>query len=322
MNNNVEQTNIFSLFGIEDEYAEKKKREEQERLEKQAEAAKQAEELKKKSGSSSSTKSSSAGDTFEINDQTTIYFYTEVISVTDYFTLEELTNGLAKKNKETGEKEFRKIKENDLKNRLKKDYPVLETGAQLVYIKKKNVVSVILQAKKKGLSVNDESKESHTGPLLSFHKIPFNILREFISISKYYSDEYSTEFHADIYFDLDTQEFFMDIPKQTVHHLWVEVTEDPIDTALKTLEKRCVKCMEIHSHHQMSPSPSLQDDESERAPILYAIVGRLDKFFPEITVRTFNIESGLHIKLNPWSIFENPFSIMDTQHDLHVVEVV
>lgn len=53
------------------------------------------------------------------------------------------------KNKDK-EVEYRKITENDVKNRIKKDYPVIEAGAQLVYMKKKNIVSIVLQAKKKG----------------------------------------------------------------------------------------------------------------------------------------------------------------------------
>lgn len=309
-NNNLEQTDIFSLFGIKDEHAEKLQKEEEERLKRQAEVAKQMEEAKKNTSAPTSKK-----DEFEVNAETTIYFYTEVIDINDYFTSEELENGLEKK--KDGEIVYAKITENDVKNRLKKDLPVIEAGAQLVYMKKKNIVSIVLQAKKKG---NNEG--SHMDSSFSNRRIPFEILKEFISISQYFSEKYGTEVHGDIYLKKDTNKFVLDIPKQQAHQLWVEVTESPLETAEKVLEGNYIKCMEIHSHHSMSPFPSSQDDESERAPILYAIVGRIDKFFPEITVRTFDINNDQHIKLDAAKIFEYPFSSVSTNYDLNVVEVV
>ncbi|WP_078557256.1 hypothetical protein [Bacillus alkalicellulosilyticus] len=235
----IEQTNIFSLFGIEDEYEVKKKKEEEERMKKIAEMKKKAEENK---SSSSATK---PADTFEINENTTVYFYTEVIAVTDYFTVEELVNGLPTKKKDSDEIEYKKITEAEVKKRLKKDYPVLETGASLVYIKKKNIISIILQAKKKGMNVNCTKESSDS--LRTFRKIPFQLLQEFISISKKFSVEHGTEVHADIFYDIEQESFFMDVPEQIAQALFVEVTEPLEVTALKTIERKCVKVMEIHS---------------------------------------------------------------------------
>ena len=79
--------------------------------------------------------------------------------------------------------------------------------------------------------------------------------------------------------------------------------------------------MEIHSHHTMQPYPSQQDNESERGPLLYAIVGNIDKFFPDITVRTFDMTNQKHIELDAWKLFENPFLMDAVAHDLSVVEV-
>lgn len=311
--NNLQQTDIFSLFDIEDPYAIKKKKEEEERMKKQAELAKQLEESKNNSTAKA------AAETFEVNSDTIIYFYTEQIDINDYFSTEELEMGIPRKNKEK-EVEYKPITKADVKNRLKKDLPVLEAGAELVYIKKKNIVSVILQAKKKG---NNSRKESDKDSFaVSKRRIPFSLLKDFIAISKRFSDEYGTEVHADIFYDRDTDSFFMDIPKQQAHPLWVEVTETAIEAAEKALEGSYIKCMEIHSHHTMPPIPSLQDNASERAPILYAIVGRIDKFFPELTVRTFDIYSGRHINLDLWSIFEYPFTEVNSNYDLSVVEVI
>lgn len=302
----VEQTDIFSLFGIKDEYAEKKKKEEEERM-------KKLEESKKKANTSSKD---AKMEQFEVNADTTIYFYTEVIDINDYFSTEELEYGIAKKNKKK-EVEYKKITEQDVKNRLKKDYPVIEAGAQLVYLKKKNIVSIVLQAKKKG-----NVEESKLDSSVSLKRIPFALLRDFISISKFFSDRYGTEVHADIFLDKDSDTFFMDIPKQNAHEYWVEVTETPLESAEKALKGNYIKCMEIHSHHSMAPIPSSQDDESERAPILYAIVGNIDRFFPDITVRTFDLKNSQHIELDVWRIFEYPFSQVNPAYDLDVVEVI
>lgn len=220
------------------------------------------------------------------------------------------------KNKDK-EVEYRKITENDVKNRIKKDYPVIEAGAQLVYMKKKNIVSIVLQAKKKG-NFEEYKKDSS----VSSRRIPFELLSEFISIARYFSDRYGTEVHADIFLEKHTNRFVMDIPKQQAHKLWVEVTETLLETAEKSLEGNYIKCMEIHSHHSMPPIPSSQDDKSERAPILYAIVGNINNFFPDITVRTFDFKKREHVKLNAWSIFEYPFSNVSSYYDLSVVEVV
>lgn len=45
------------------------------------------------------------------------------------------------------------------------------------------------------------------------------------------------------------------------------------------MQSIAMKVMEIHSHHRFSAEPSDLDDQSERAPILYAIVGRIEDVF-------------------------------------------
>lgn len=318
----IEQTDIFSLFGIEDEYAEKKKREEEEMKKKIAEAQKRAADTKK--SISSSTTSSGGGDKFEVNEQTTIKHFGQEIAITDYFTVEELTEGIPTQ-KKAGETEMKKVDEEALRKRMENDFAELVSGmTTMVYIKKKNIVLPILQAKKKGANLeNGNGEESKDSSFVVNRKIPFSLLTEFISISKHFSDENGTEVHADIYFDFDSKDFFMMIPEQIVHKYWAERTEDALTTAIKLEDKRYAKVMEIHSHHTMSPFPSSQDDESERSPILYAIVGNIDHFFPSITCRTFNKERATHIPIDPWLVFENPFVHVPSQkYDLSVVEVV
>ena len=111
----IEQTDMFSLFGIEDEYAEQKRREEEEMKKKVAEAQKKAAGTQKTSSSTSN--SASSGDKFEVNDLTTIKYFGQELPITDYFTVEELTEGVPTKKKE-GEVEIKKVDDEMLRNRM------------------------------------------------------------------------------------------------------------------------------------------------------------------------------------------------------------
>ena len=43
--------------------------------------------------------------------------------------------------------------------------------------------------------------------------------------------------------------------------------------------------MDIHSHNSMKAVFSAIDDQDERSTRLYLVIGRLDRFFPEISAR-------------------------------------
>jgi hypothetical protein len=277
----------------------------------------------KKAGSKVPAKTSTKndiGDKFELNPDTVInYAGHPPIPVTRYFTVEEITNGIERKQK--GEIVKVKIEEKDLIKKLNEDFaeliPKLTT---LVYCKKENMVVPVLKAREKGVEI-DSKESSPEGSFSSPKRIPFRLLADFIAIAKQFSDEHQSEIHADIYYDYDEDNFFMDFPKQIVHTLWVNPIEEPVETAMKFMGRRYRKVMEIHSHHRMAPIPSSTDNASERAPILYAIVGRIDDFFPSISVRTFNPNKQEHIPLSPWQIFEYPFAQAAAEYDLSGVEV-
>jgi hypothetical protein len=316
-----EQPTIFSMFGIEDEVETKKVE-----LAKAAEARVKAMDLAPIGKSSSPTPSKPAEpnkDVFKVDANTNIRYAASDISVCNYFSLEELENGLPTKKKDGEGDGFRAITENDLRKKLEDDFPELVQGfTTLVYVEKKNIIVPMLTAKKKG-NVDCMGTSTSVEVSLSNQKIPFPILADFIVLAKDFSDRFGTEVHADIYFDLEVQEFFMDIPKQTVNPVLVTITEPAEETAIRLIDRRYMKVMEIHSHHRMSAKPSHIDDLNERAPILYAIVGRIDQLFPEITVRTFDKKTGKHIPLEPAHIFDNPtfYDYSTFLYDASVVEV-
>jgi hypothetical protein len=326
----LNQTDIFSMFNIEDEV--ETKRIEAEKAAKVAQEArtKAMENFKanvEKSGNASKP-AADKKDPFKVTVGTIIRYAGEERPVTSYFSIEQLENGLATKKKDSEEIEYKPISENDLRKKLEDDYPELVANfTSLVYIEKKDIIVPVLQAKKKGN--NDCIIESSRILEDSFYttankkKIPFHLLAEFLVIAKDFAKTFGTEVHGDIYLDIDSNEFFMDIPKQRVNPVLVEITETPLETALKFIEKRYVKVMEIHSHHYMSPTPSSIDDANERSQILYAIVGRLNKLFPEITLRTFDKATQQHITLEPSKVFDEQDFQCEIRYiyDTSVVEV-
>lgn len=145
-NSNVEQTNIFSLFDLPDEVAEKKLQEEEARKKRQEEIQKRAMEAKDKTSSTPSNSGKKREEPFEVNQETFIYHLGERISILNYFSDDELENGLYQKKEE----KYSKIKGDDVRKRLEKDYPDLVAAyTDMVYIKQKNMVMAVPKAKKK-----------------------------------------------------------------------------------------------------------------------------------------------------------------------------
>lgn len=321
----MKQTDIFSMFGIEDEVAIKKQKEEEERKKRLEEAQNRLQELKKANSEGDTSKSIPTAkkeikDTFEVNFDTFIYHLGEQIAITDYFSTEEIENGIPKKAK-NDEVTYEKINGEEVRKRLEKDFPdLIAAYTEMVYIKKKNMVMAIPKAKKKGLT--DCRKELSSESSFSNLKIPFSILKDFITLAKEFSEQFGVELHGDIYVNLATGEFFLDIPKQVTSSILVEPIEEAYSIALRLMDVPFKKVMEIHSHHRMRAIPSSIDDDSERQTgMLYAIVGCIDNFFPEITLRIFEPTIQKHISLNPLTVFESPF-MEPTNYDTSMVEVL
>ena len=67
-----------------------------------------------------------------------------------------------------------------------------------------------------------------------------------------------------------------------------------------------VHVMDIHSHNTMKASFSAIDDADEKATRIYAVIGRLDKYLPDITARIS--VGGKFVEIPPSSVFEYPFN--------------
>ena len=136
--------------------------------------------------------------------------------------------------------------------------------------------------------------------------IPYELIREIITLFRHLCATGSfggvKEALAYIYWDKEMQRFFTYIPQQKVTATSVEeiVVEDYLyDTS------RFIHYADIHSHNTMAAVFSKTDDADEQGNRLYIVVGRLDQFYPEITVRICNV--GTFWPVAPESVMECPY---------------
>ncbi len=104
---------------------------------------------------------------------------------------------------------------------------------------------------------------------------------------------------AHIFWDKQEEKFVAHIPKQRVTkaHIDADLTQEDLP------EDRYLHYIDIHSHNSMEAKFSRVDDEDERATRIYIVVGRLDKFFPDITVRMSC--GGSYLTLPPGCVLES-----------------
>ena len=128
-----------------------------------------------------------------------------------------------------------------------------------------------------------EFSEVRAGFRPALPRIPQELLRAIIGFFRSQM-ELGAEFEAlvRIYWDRKDQKFIPFVPKQRVtkDSVTVRLTDEdlPDDT-------RYLYYADIHSHNSMKAVFSAIDDMDERGTRLYLVIGRLDRFFPEISAR-------------------------------------
>ena len=161
-----------------------------------------------------------------------------------------------------------------------------------------------------GLEVEEYAPEQfETGARLKLRKIDWAILQRFVSDARYYSDRFGTELHAEVYWNIGTDQYELLVPKQ------IATRSRVIPARNDFVDENRIKVMEIHSHHVWEARPSAEDDAHERSPILYAIVGKVNDLFPDLSVRT--CLNGCHIPLRICDVFESPFDGANHEHLPH-----
>ena len=128
-----------------------------------------------------------------------------------------------------------------------------------------------------------EFSEVRAGFRPALPRIPQELLRSIIGFFRSQMES-GTEFEAlvRIYWDRKEQKFVPFVPKQRVtkDRVTVRLTDEDLPD-----EQRYLYYADIHSHNSMKAVFSAIDDMDERGTRLYLVIGRLDRFFPEISAR-------------------------------------
>ena len=130
--------------------------------------------------------------------------------------------------------------------------------------------------------------------------VPKELVAQIVSFFRSYMDGRSEfEALAHIFWDRQEQGFVVRVPKQTVTRTHIDA-----DLSGESLpEDRYLHYIDIHSHNSMEAKFSPVDDRDEQATRIYIVVGRLDKFFPDITVRMSC--GGAYLELDPGCVLES-----------------
>ena len=128
-----------------------------------------------------------------------------------------------------------------------------------------------------------EFSEVRAGFRPALPRIPQELLRAIIGFFRSQMES-GAEFEAlvRIYWDRMEQKFIPFVPKQraTKDSVTVRLTDEDLPD-----EQRYLYYADIHSHNSMKAVFSAIDDMDERGTRLYLVIGRLDRFFPEISAR-------------------------------------
>ena len=138
-------------------------------------------------------------------------------------------------------------------------------------------------------------------PALGIPRIPMDLIMRIIAFFRYLTfngaGKEPKEALVNIYWDSQHEIFVVDTPEQIVSNVSVHSNEN-----LDFLNERYIHYMDIHSHNTMRAYFSETDNADEKATRLYTVIGRLDKFFPEIKTRISN--GGKFHEIEPSEVFE------------------
>lgn len=153
-------------------------------------------------------------------------------------------------------------------------------------------------------------QEVRAGFTPALPKIPMSLLRQIITFFRtFMGDGEQFEAMAQIYWDKERECFLAYVPKQNVSKCGInaDLRDCPFDSS-----ERYLLYADIHSHNSMDAFFSPIDDQDEKSTRLYMVVGRLDKFFPDIEARFFCGDT--HVPIDPslviedlWESFPSPW---------------
>lgn len=141
---------------------------------------------------------------------------------------------------------------------------------------------------------------------MNLPRLPAAKLAEIISFFRRVcvTHDHCMEALVNVYWDRVEQEYILHVPAQQATAVSVKT-----DLSDRPDENRYLLVMEVHSHNIMAARFSKTDDADEQATRLYMVIGRLDRFYPEIRCRFAC--GGQHIEIPAEQVCERtdvPFS--------------
>lgn len=127
-------------------------------------------------------------------------------------------------------------------------------------------------------------------------KIPMYLLLFIWDFFAGLSERYTLEALVHILYDTKRNKYTVRIPKQKLTHTSVDCVME------EDYPEHMIHVMDIHSHNVMPAEFSTVDDEDEKPTRLYAVMGRLDRVLPDITVRASC--GGKFIPVEPADVFD------------------
>ncbi len=133
-------------------------------------------------------------------------------------------------------------------------------------------------------------------------RIPSALMAQAATLFRYLLDDGEggapLEALVHIYWDREERKFFLYVPHQYVGKMSVDAVldEDILD------DERYLHYADLHSHNNMPAKFSPTDDHDERANRVYMVMGRLDRYYPELSVRVCN--GGHFCNIPPEQVLE------------------
>ncbi len=140
--------------------------------------------------------------------------------------------------------------------------------------------------------------EVRAGFVPALPQIPNTMLLDIISFFRSYTQNgFEKEVLVNIYWDKTLQKHIAHPPKQTVSKVSIE-SEMPEQFSTD----RYIHYMDVHSHNNMKAFFSSVDNADEKATRIYVVIGRLDRYFPDVKVRISN--GGKFLEIPADLVFE------------------
>ena len=127
-----------------------------------------------------------------------------------------------------------------------------------------------------------ELEDIRAGFQMSLPRLPASLLSQIIAFFRRVCVEYGRDLEAlvNVLWDRQEKEYALHVPPQKIDAMSVKT-----DLSQQPDPSRFLHIMDVHSHNIMSAQFSKVDDRDEQATRLYMVIGRLDRYYPEIRCR-------------------------------------